>query len=166
MTYIEKFEEIKAKFKNLNKTATKEEFAMQVTMTDEDCGGIFYIANINGNFAVEPYDYYDNTVSVVCPSQVFIDIIEGKLDPVKAFESGVLSATGNLEQAFALAKMVKKPRKPAAKKAAPKAEEKKEAKKPAAKKTASKKDDIVVEIVTEAKKEAPSKKATKKTEKK
>lgn len=143
MTYIEKFEEIKAKFKNLNKTATKEEFAMQVTMTDEDCGGIFYIANTNGNFAVEPYDYHDNTVSVVCPAQVFIDIIEGRLDPAAAFESGELSATGNLEQALALAKMVKKPRKPAAKKsAAPKKETKKEVKeekKPAAKKTVAKK---------------------------
>ena len=54
MTYMEKFEEIKAKFKNLNKAATKEEFAMQVTMTDEDCSGIFYIAYIDRNFAVEP----------------------------------------------------------------------------------------------------------------
>ena len=129
MTYMEKFEEIKAKFKNLNKAATKEEFAMQVTMTDEDCSGIFYIAYIDGNFAVEPYDYYDNTVSVVCPSQVFIDILEGKLDPVKAFEDGLVSASGNLEQAIALSKMVKKPRKCAAKKPAEKKEEKAPAKK-------------------------------------
>ena len=124
MTYIEKFEEIKAKFKNLNKTATKEEFAMQVTMTDEDCGGIFYVAYINGNFAVEPYDYYDNTVSVVCPSQAFIDILEGKLDPAKALEDGLVCVEGNLNQALALAKMVKKPRKCASKKPAEKAEEK------------------------------------------
>ena len=137
MTYIEKFEEIKNKFEKVNKSALKDEFAMQITMTDEDCGGVFYIANIAGNFAVEPYDYRDNTVSIVCPSQVFIDVIEGKTDPVKAFESGELTASGNLEQALALAKMVKKPRKPAVKKAAAKTEEK-PAKKAAVKKTAAK----------------------------
>lgn len=140
MTYTEKFEEIKAKFKNLNKTATKQDFAMQVTLTDEDCGGIFYIANIDGNFAVEPYDYYDNTVSVVCSSKVFIDIIEGRKDAASAFESGELLAYGNLEQALALAKMVKKPRKPAAKKTTEKAAEKKTpAKKAETKKTEKKK---------------------------
>ncbi len=135
MTYMEKFEEIRVKFKNLNKSATKEEFAMQVTMTDEDCSGIFYIAYINGNFSVEPYDYHDNTVSVVCPSQVFIDILEGKLDPAKAIEDRLLSVSGNSDQAISLSKMVKKPRKCANKKNTEKTQEKAPAKKACNKKT-------------------------------
>lgn len=116
MTYLEKFEEIKGRFKNLNKSALKEDFAVQISMTDDDCKGVFYIENKDGNLSIEPYDYLDNTASITCSSQVITDILDGKLNPTKAFETGVLYVTGNPDHALALSKIIKKQRKPAAKK--------------------------------------------------
>lgn len=117
MTFIEKFETIKKKMKNIESDALKEEFAIQVTMTDEDCGGIFYIANINSSFAVEPYNYYDNTLSVVCTSKTFVSIILGKISVSDAVKSGILEIYGNEKHAEILSVLVKKPKKRTVKKA-------------------------------------------------
>ena len=64
MTYIEKFDSLKEKFAKVDTKKLSKDFAIQFTMTDEDCNGIFYIANIDGVYSVEPYDYVDNTATV------------------------------------------------------------------------------------------------------
>ena len=56
MTYYEQFETLKKKILNVDETKLNKSFATQVNMTDEDCNGSFYIANMDGVFAVEPYD--------------------------------------------------------------------------------------------------------------
>ncbi len=144
MTFIEQFENIKKKAGKLDTSALPTDLAMQVNLTDEDCGGIFYIANIGGEFKVEPYDYYDHTVMVTVNSNEFIKILQGKLDATDAFFRGLLQIEGNIEHAQAIASLAKKPaaKKPAAKKtttAKKTAEKKAPAKKPAAKKTTTKK---------------------------
>ena len=54
MTYIEKFEHLKKTYgKKPDMTKLTEDFAAQITMTDDDCHGIFYVADLNGALAVE-----------------------------------------------------------------------------------------------------------------
>ena len=159
MTYIEKFDYLKKTYgKKPDLSKLTEDFAAQITMTDEDCHGIFYVAYFNGVLAVEPYDYRDNTVAINVNSVLLEDILKGKADAVAAYNEGKLQAYGNLGNAL---KKEPAKRKPAARKAAaPKAE------KPA-KKAAEKAEKAVKEVKEEVKaKAAPkAKKAAEKVEK-
>lgn len=165
MTYIEKFDYLKKTYgKKPDLSKLTEDFAAQITMTDEDCHGIFYVAYFNGVLAVEPYDYRDNTVAINVNSVLLEDILKGKADAVAAYNEGKLQAYGNLGHAMMMINALKKEpakRKPAARKAAaPKAE------KPA-KKAAEKAEKAVKEVKEEVKaKAAPkAKKAAEKVEK-
>lgn len=148
MTFIEKFNELKEKYGKIDESKLSDSFAIQVEMTDEDCGGIFYVAYMNGIFAVEPYDYHDRTAAITVSSEVLENILSCKADPMDAFFGGQLSVDGDVGHALMLVEILKKePAKKAPKKKAP-------AKKPAAKKTET------------ADAEKPAKKTTKKTAKK
>lgn len=151
MTFIEQFEAIKKKTAKLDASSLPHDLAMQVNLTDDDCCGAFYIANIGGNFAVEPYDYRDHTVMLTLTSKVFLDVITGKLDATDAIFRGLVDIQGNIDHAQAVADI-------APKKAPRKASSKTAEKKTATKKTAEKK--------TAAKKTAEKKTAAKKTTKK
>ena len=54
MTFIEKFEQIKKKFGKLDTSRVSEDFAVQINLTDEDCGGAFFVAYQDGVAAIEP----------------------------------------------------------------------------------------------------------------
>ena len=147
MTFIEKFEEIKKKIGAPDLSKLNESFAVQVNMTDADCGGAFYIAYIGGNLAIEPYDYHDHTAMIYAKSKDLIDALIGKVDMLAAVMSGKIEVYGNIDHVTALATL----HKPRAKRAA--------AKKPAAKKAAEKKP----AEKTPAAKKAPAKKTAEKT---
>ena len=161
MTFIEQFNAIKKKAVKLDTTNLPNDLAMQVNLTDEDCGGTFYIANIDGIFAVEPYDYRDHTVMLTLSAKDLLNILAGKLDAVKAVTEGKIQLEGNADHALALVSIAaKKPAKKAAKKPAAK---KPAAKKPAAKKPAAKKPAATVAPVVKT--EAPKAEAPKAAEK-
>lgn len=131
MTFTEKFQSLKVAFDKANTKKFDADFAVQLTMTDEDCGGTFYIEYKNGNYSVEPYDYVDNTATVLAPADAIAKLAKGVV-------SKDLIIGGNEENIKALAASLKPAKKPAAKKApAKKAEPKKEAPK-AAEKTVAK----------------------------
>lgn len=167
MTFIEQFEAIKKKTSKLDPTSLPHDLAMQVNLTDEDCGGTFYIANIGGNFAVEPYDYRDHTVMLTLSAKVFLDIMAGKLDATDALFRGLIELEGNIEHAVALADIA--PKKAASKSSSSKktAEKKADSKKTASKKTASKKADSKKTTTKKSaeKKTSEKKSASKKTTK-
>ena len=163
MTFEKEFAEFKKELEKRNASELPTDLAMQVIMTDEDCGGTFYIANIGGNFAVEPYDYVDNTVNIAAAAATLKDLLAGKLDGPDAMFRGLVEVNGNTAHALAVLGMKKKAaaKKPAAKKTA--------AKKPAAKKTATKKAAApkkAAEKKVEAPKAAEKKAAPKAAEKK
>ncbi len=138
MTFEKKFETLK---KSLIKADTKkftEGFAFQVNITDEDCAGAFYIAFVNGEYSVEPYDYKDRTA-----------LLTGAADDVAKLAKGTVavSVEGNVGQVEMYAASFKKP---AAKKAP--------AKKPAAKKAEPAKKEAPAKKVEEAPKTEPVKK--------
>lgn len=138
MTFIEKFDALKAKYGKIDEAKLSDSFAIQVEMTDEDCGGIFYVAYVNSVFAIEPYDYHDNTAAITTSSKVLENVLSGKADPVAQFLTGKLKVKGNLDHALMLVNLMKKePKKRAPRKTAEKAEDKAE-KKTTTKKTTKK----------------------------
>ena len=124
MTFIEKFDYLKKKYGLKADTSKfKDEFiAAQITMSDEDCGGTFYAAFIDGKLSVEPYDYHDNTVAVIVNSLLLEECIKGKADPVKEYLAGNLQAWGNLDHALQLIEALKGKKRTAKRKVASKAE--------------------------------------------
>ena len=118
MTFTERFDQLKKKYaKKADISKLKDSFiAAQITMSDDDCKGTFYIAYIDGVLSFEPYDYRDNTVAMIIDSTLLEDCIKGKADPVKAYLDGQLQAWGNLDHALNLIECMKNTKKPAAKK--------------------------------------------------
>lgn len=129
MTFIEKFNQLKKKYGKIDESKLSENFAVQVEMTDEDCGGIFYVANMNGLFAVEPYDYYDNTASIKVSSTVLENILSCKADPMAEFFAGNIQVEGDIGHALLIVELMKKEPKTRAPRK-PKAETEKTEKKP------------------------------------
>lgn len=147
MTFEQAFKRIKTKFGNVN-ASKLEDMAIQITFSDEDCGGTFYAAVKNGVLEVEPYDYRDNDAVIDVTRTALASILDGKSSVEKEIEKGTLSVKGNLEKVAAVKDAivvpVKKPavrKTPAAKKTTTKktAETKKEEKKSAVRKSAIKK---------------------------
>lgn len=167
MTFQKKFDELKAKYGKIDESKLSESFAVQIEMTDSDCGGIFYVAFVGGNFSVEPYDYHDNTAAVKVSSTVLEKLLSGKADAVKEFLKGNIKVNGKTDHALMVIDLMKKvePKKPAKKAAAKKAvkaeELKKEEVKPAEKK-AVKAEEPKAEVKSEEKKPAAKKAAAKK----
>lgn len=146
MTFEKKFSSLKQKFIKADTSKLPASFAIQFTMTDEDCGGTFYIANIAGVFSVEPYDYVDNNAAVTAPAAAIAKIASGKVDSALDIfgDSGVVAALAGAYPAPTAKQPAKKPaaKKPAADKTAKtpavKPAAKAEVKAPTAKKAAGK----------------------------
>ena len=103
MTFEEKFTQLKETY------ASKADFsgvscdlAAEITLTDADCGGTFYVARIGGKTEVQPYRYYDNTVSIRIDSALLEALLKGKKNPVNEFLLGNLEAEGDPQHALLL----------------------------------------------------------------
>lgn len=148
MTFEQAFSKIKEKFVSADASKASD-FAMQITLTDEDCGGTLYAAVKDGVLAVEPYDYRDNTSALNITKSALLAILSGRSSLEKAINSGDAFINGDASNVAELKSTIKKaaakkpaakttkkaPAKAAAKKEAPKAVKtvKKEAPKTAAK---------------------------------
>lgn len=138
MTFIEKFNALKKKYGKIDESKLSENFAVQIELTDDDCGGIFYVAYMDSPFAFEPYDYYDNTVSIKVSSKVLENILSCKSNAMEEFSNGNLQVEGDVSHALMLVELMKKePKKRASSKKTEKEIPEKKAEKE--KKTATKK---------------------------
>ena len=191
MTFENAVKKIREKFEELDASKLVD-MAVQVTLTDEDCGGTLYFKVDGGAVDVQGYDYRDNDVILDIERKALMDIISGKSTLDKAVEKGQATAKGDYGRLDSIKDAVVV--KPAAKKASAKktAAKKETAKKETVKKTAEKKEtkaepvkkaaaakgratkkevkaEEAVKTVAKAvaeKKEAPAKKAAAKTTKK
>lgn len=113
MTFQEKFDELKAAYgKTMDFSGVDYDIAAQIRLTDADCHGIFYVSYLGGVAAIEPYDYWDNTVDIAIESALLRAFLDGKADPVPAFLNGEFELNGNAEHGMALiTALKKKPRK-------------------------------------------------------
>ena len=81
--------------------------AVQVNITGEH-GGTFYVEVKDGRISVEPYEYNDRSCAVTMKMDDFVQLIMGKLDPVKAFTFGKLKVDGDLGKALEFSKLLKR----------------------------------------------------------
>lgn len=143
MTFTEKFQSLKTAFDKANTKKFNADFAVQITMTDEDCGGTFYIEYKNGNYSVEPYDYYDNnayinasaaSVAKLSKGVVAKDLVIGGDETVVTVLASALKVAKKAPAKKAPAKKTVEKKETVKKPATKKAEPKKETAKPAEKK--------------------------------
>lgn len=174
MTFEQAFSKIKEKFDNADASKTSD-FAIQITLTDEDCGGTFYAEVKDGKLAVEPYDYYDNNTVLNISKSAILALIAGRVSLDKAIANGEAFVQGDASKIADLKGTIKKAseKKPAAKKTAAKkaAPKKAPAKKAAPKKTsvktsvktaAAKKDETTSSVAKTSEPKAPAKQAVSK----
>ena len=158
MDFITKFGKLKKKFDVIDAEKLGESVAIQVNMTDDDCGGAFYISNIDGTFSVEPYDYRDHTAMITLKAADFEKLIGRRLELSKALEKDLAQIEGAAEHIAAVLNLFPIPEKKPAKRTAQKKAEKTAPKK--TEKTAPKKTEMTAPKKTE---NAAPKKAVNKT---
>ena len=95
MTFEKKFEQLKSGLTKGDLKKLKGSFAIQVNMTDEDCGGAFYMARFNDTLAIEPYDYNDRTAEIIADSDTVTRFFDGRVSYSDAINSGRLTVYGN-----------------------------------------------------------------------
>ena len=119
MTYADAFDKIKKKLAKIDTSKMKGDYAIQVTITDEEAVGTFYVSYIGGEFSVEPYDYRDNSVAIDISVDNFIKVVTGKLAVQKAVADNKIMYFGDVEAIDNIFGIVKAPaRKTTTKKAA------------------------------------------------
>lgn len=167
MTFETAFKKLKEKFVNVD-ASLLEDMAIQITISDEDCGGTFYAEVRNHVLAVEPYDYKDNDAIIDVTRAALTSLLDGKASIDTIIEKGDMTIMGDLAKVAAVKDAIKAPeKKPAAKKTtAKKPAVKKEApaKKETAKKETAKKAPAKKETVKKEAAKAPAKKETVKKE--
>ena len=157
MTFEQAFSKIKEKFDKADAKGISD-FAVQVTLTDEDCGGTFYAEVKDGKLNVEPYDYYDNNAVLNISKSALLALLAGRVSLDKSIANGDAYVQGDASKIADWKKTIKNApvKKTAAKKTA------KTVKKAPEKKAAAKKTTKTVKKTAE-KKAAPKKADTKST---
>ena len=103
------FDELLTKVKKLAKgiDASQTDFlAVQVNISGEN-GGVFYVEVKDHKVNVEPYEYNDRNCAITMNMEDFNKLIDGKLDPVKAFTFGKLKVDGDIGKALEFSKLIK-----------------------------------------------------------
>ncbi len=103
------FDELLTKVRNLASkidASNRGFLAVQVNITGEN-GGTFYVEVKDGRINVEPYEYNDRNCAVTIDMENFLKLMEGKLDPVKAFTFRKLKVDGDLGKALEFANLLK-----------------------------------------------------------
>lgn len=157
MTFEQAFDKIKEKFVAADASKTAD-FAMQITLTDEDCGGTLYAAVKDGVLAVEPYDYRDNTSALNITKSALLAVLAGRSSLDSAVKNGNAVIYGDAENMAALKSTIKKAAKAPAKKATAKKCAPKETKAAKTTTTAAAKKETPKAAATAAKTAAPAKK--------
>ena len=120
MTYFQAVDKIKEKLKGITSEKFEFDFAIQINLTNKDCSGTLYIANLDGSFAVEPYDYRDNSANITLMLGDLTKLFEGKLNLDKAIDSEKIELLGDKNAVLQLSGIVEPPKKVVVKKASAK----------------------------------------------
>ena len=119
MTFENALKRIKTAFVNVDASKLSD-MAVQVTLSDEDCGGTFYFKKEGSDLVVEGYDYHDNDAVIDIERKSLMDILSGKTTLDVAIEKGKATAKGDFLKLDtlkeAIPEYVVKPRKTATKK--------------------------------------------------
>lgn len=110
MTFEQAFLKVKEKFEKADATGI-DDFALQVTLSDEDCGGTFYATVTNGKLAVEPYDYWDNDTAIDITRSALLAYLAGRMTIETAMKNGEATVHGDVQTVKNWKNTMKKPAK-------------------------------------------------------
>ena len=114
MTYADIFSELKRRFMEADVSDIQEHLAYQFNIIGEG-SGIFYVEVKEGKLSVEPYEYYDRDAVFISDPETFMNIAEGKVDPIWAFTTQKLKVEGNIDKALKLKEIIDSKKKQAKK---------------------------------------------------
>ena len=101
MTYQELVSKLKDTYQEKDASKISEHLAIQFNIQGE-AEGALYLEIANGQLHIEPYEYYDRDILVTTSAASLLALAEGSLDILEAYQSGKISAEGNLAKALLL----------------------------------------------------------------
>ena len=107
MTYEELVSKVRENTKGYDASKITDHLAIQVNIEGE-AEGAFYIEMLRGNIVVEPYEYYDRDVLLICQAAQILEILKGNLDPMEALKDGQVHAEGNVGRLGLFAEIIRK----------------------------------------------------------
>lgn len=105
MTYEEIVEKVRERLVDVDTSSVQGLLAIQINVTGEG-EGAFYVEVKDGVLSVEPYEYHDRQAKITMKSKNFIDLMEGKLNPMAAFTLGKLKIDGSIEKVLEFSKLL------------------------------------------------------------
>ena len=105
MTYQELVSKLKNTYQEKDASKISEHLAIQFNIQGE-AEGALYLEIANGQLHVEPYEYYDRDILVTTSAADLLALAQGSLDILEAYQSGKISAEGNLAKALLLNEIV------------------------------------------------------------
>lgn len=95
MNYQTAYKKIKDKLSECGFNSATGNFAVQITLTNKDCGGILYIQSRDGQLICEPYDYNDNDANVFLTANDMIKLITKQMTLKDGLENGKVVIEGS-----------------------------------------------------------------------
>lgn len=95
MDYVTAFNKLREEIVKVDSKKLSGNFAIQVTMTDPDCHGIFYISCFDGVVAAEPFDYVDNTAAIRLTKLSLTNLLSGRSQTEKLIQNGKVEISGD-----------------------------------------------------------------------
>ena len=105
MTYQELVSKLKDTYQEKDASKISEHLAIQFNIQGE-AEGALYLEIANGQLHIEPYEYYDRDILVTTSAADLLALAQGSLDILEAYQSGKISAEGNLAKALLLNEIV------------------------------------------------------------
>lgn len=107
MTYEQVVAKVKAKFQDVDASAIDGVVALQINLEGKSTNGIFYIEVKDHKVNVEPYEYYDRHAIVTVNPTNLLKLVEGKLDPIEAYNKGKVAIDGDAGAVLAVINLAK-----------------------------------------------------------
>ncbi len=107
MTYEQVVAKVKAKFQDVNADNMDGVVALQINLEGKNTNGIFYIEVKDHNVNVEPYEYYDRHAIVTVNPTNLLKLLDGKLDPVEAYNKGKVTVDGDVNAVLTVINLAK-----------------------------------------------------------
>ena len=98
MTFESLFMIMKEKLATVDVREIRGHVALEFQVRGE-AKGMFFVEITNGHLRIEPYNYQDRDVSFAADAKTYLEIIEGKLDPMIAFAVGRVKVYGDMNKA-------------------------------------------------------------------
>ena len=107
MTYEQVLAKVKAKFADADASAVDGVVALQINLEGKNANGIFYIEVEDHSVNVEPYEYYDRHAIVTVNPTNLMKLVDGKLDPIEAYNNGKVAVEGDAGAVLTVMNLVK-----------------------------------------------------------